>query len=65
MVRISKMDELLARLVCHASPLRGCKDAGITSNLCSSSNLGIVENVTHLVMQCPDFQGVGNCIIED
>ena len=55
-----KVCETMAQLVCHASRLKSddirYKGASMSTRSCHMCELGIVESVVHLVMQCPAFE---------
>ena len=50
----------MARLVCGSSLLKECnpryKSLPIASRFCEKCDLGIEENVRHILMQCPFFE---------
>ena len=51
------MCKTMARLVCHASQLKGddprYKKESFSQKTCHECNLGILETIHHLIMQCP------------
>ena len=49
-----RMCETMARLVCRASRLKG---AGFQIVVCTRYVLGIVEDIKHLLVQCPASEG--------
>ena len=55
------LSETMAKLVCHASRLK-CDDIRYrgtsgSSLICTQCYMGMPENVAHLIMQCPAFEG--------
>ena len=64
-----KMCETMARLVCHASRLKSddfrYKGASQSTLQCQYCDLGVVENVVHLVMQCPAFEDKRRVMLEN
>ena len=52
---------LMAKLVCNCSLLKDSdyrlKNLSFSNKVCSECYLGIREDVNHLVMQCPAFEG--------
>ena len=61
-LRICSMEqsEIMARLVCDASLLKATdirlKKHSIASKFCTQCDLGICEDIWHIVMQCPYFK---------
>ena len=55
------MCEIMARLICHASQLRDddprYKGSSPLQKMCQECDLGVIESVQHLVMQCPANEG--------
>ena len=53
--------ETMAKLVCNCSLLKDSdyrlKNLSFSNKVCSECDLGIREDVNHLVMQCPAFEG--------
>ena len=51
------MCETMARLVCHASQLKGddprYKKESLMQKICHECNLGTLETIFHVIMQCP------------
>ena len=54
---MQKTAETMARLVCRASLLKSddprLKGSSLSDRICQSCDLGVVENIYHLIMQCP------------
>ena len=56
-----RMCETMGRIMCHASRLK-CDDVRLKSlspshRMCSECDMYVVENIYHLVMQCPIHEG--------
>ena len=54
--------ETMARLVCRASLLKSddprIKGTSLSSRICKNCDLGVVESVYHLVMQCHNMEDI-------
>ena len=54
--------ENMARLICRASSLKSddplLKGASSHSRMCTNCDLGVEENVHHMVMQCPYMEDI-------
>ena len=54
--------EIMAKLVCNASLLEDydypLKNPNLSHKVCTECYLTIREDVTHLVMQCPAYEGI-------
>ena len=59
---MQKMCETMTRLICQASRLRadepGLKSTSVGARMCLNCNLGIVENLYHMIMQCPIMEDI-------
>ena len=64
-----RMCENMAKLVCHASPLKydDCsqKEKPMSYRVCSICDLYLPENLHHILMQCPYNQAEVATIIDD
>ena len=54
--------EIMAKLVCDANLLRDSdyrvKRLGFSNKICNACELGIKEDIKHLIMQCPHYEGI-------
>ena len=63
------MCEIMARLVCYASRLKSddvrYKGASLSTVRGQFCDLGVVENVVHILMQCPAFEDKRRIMFEN
>ena len=63
------MGETMARLICRASRLKdddpGLKEASKGAKMCQNCDLGIAENLYHLIMQCPAMYDLRNSLYSE
>ena len=54
---MQRTSEIMAKLICRASRLKSddptLKDTSVYTRMCTNCDLGVVENVYHMIMQCP------------
>ena len=65
---MQRTSETMAKLICRTSRLKSddprLKDASIGARMCQRCSLGVVENLYHLIMQCPDMVDIRYAMYE-
>ena len=66
---MQRVSETMAKLICRASRLKSddptLKDTSIFNRMCTNCEMGVVENVYHMVLQCPFTEDIRRAMFDD